>query len=560
MAIWLTAALALIPIFAVDALPSQDGPAHIYVAEMLRLYGDASLPMIEQYFDLNWRGQPNLFVYVAAQPLLAVFSPAMAEKILAASYILLIPCVTLFLSRAAQRSALLTHLALWPMLYGFMFFFGFYNYCFGLLLAISGIACWLRMRRDGEFWPVAALCVLSITGYFVHLFPLGAMMLFIGVGAAIDFIQKPGARWRQRGDWRQTIAWRVVRRILLPPAIAMTPALVLVLSFLAARGGSETAYITDKGQLGYGLAERFSHVTTLSFNLSFGPLDALISITMILIGAGAFLARDRNKSPVVSTSSTSRPAALFAGLLLVFSIVFATVPGTISGHTFVLDRLLPFLYLCLVLWILHTNLSRRQCKILLSGLGVIGLLLPLYRGYQTLSLDNFMRPFRAVADSLEPNRTLLSIRGARYDDSALFWRPFYRVNATLHASAALAAQRRLIDLKIVQTNSKIVPLIYRDDINPYWQLPANMDKYPAIESIPIFENFRLEASLPALDFKGYQNRSGGRVDYLLVWGPVAKYADTPAGRRFLGKVQDGFSAVPLRAGADHLRLFKRRQN
>jgi hypothetical protein len=553
--ICLTTIFGLIPIFIVDKIPSQDGPAHIYVAQMLRLYGDAALPLIERYFDLNWRGQPNLFVYIVTQPLLAAFSPAMAEKILAATYVILIPCATLSLAIGAQKSAVLTHLALWPLLYGFMFFFGFYNYCFGLLFALLGIACWLWMRRKTGLWPVATLGALASAGYVIHLFPLGAMMLFIGVGALIDFVTQIRHKRRNPDLSFAACVQQKIAFVLVRPAIAMAPALCLVLIFLAGRSGSETMYLTDKGQVGYGLAERFSHITMLSFNLTFGPLDALISIAIILIGAYAFLARERN-STVAENASGSAP--LFAGLLLVFLIVFAIIPGTISGHTFVLDRLLPFVYLCFVIWLIHTNLSGRQRRIFVTGLGIIGLLLPAYRALQMKALDKMLQPFHAVSQQLEPNRTLLAIRGASFDDVSVFWKPFYRVNAPLHASASLAASRHLIDLKIVQTSTKIVPLTYRDEINPYWHLPANMDHYPAIASIPIFENFRMEAALPVLDFGGYKTRAHGDVDYLLIWGPVAKYEDTDAGRLYLKQIAEFFHPVPLREGRDHLKLFRRK--
>lgn len=550
--VWLITLLGLIPIFAVQHMPSQDGPAHIYIAQMLRLFNDPFTPLISRYFELNSGVHPNLFIYMAAQPLLSILSPAMAEKILAAAYVLLIPVATLSLATAARRSITLTYLALWPMLFGFMFFFGFYNYCFALLLAIIGVACWLWMRRTQGAAPVAALCATSFAAYFVHLFPLANMMLFIGAGALID-------TWRmvaRKTDHESRLAALKLNfvRMLARPALALTPALIMVLIFIANRAGSETSYHTDKGAYSYGLTERFTHLSMLSFNISYGPWDALLSIAMMVIGVTAFMMRDRNQS--LPTPAATPPP--FAALVIIFLIVYWTIPGTISGHTFVLDRILPVLYLSFVLWLIHVNLTKRQIKVLVGGLTVLGIALPLFRAYQTVALDHFMRPFYAVSKHLAPNRTLLAVRGAYHRSNAALWRPYYRVNVPVHASTALAAKVGLIDLKVVQANSSVVPLKYRGGVNPYRYLPASLATYPAVEPIRIYENFRLETALPPLDIEGYRERTGGEVDYLLVWGPSAGYETSLQGRIFRESIDKFFDPIPLDEGSERVRLFRRK--
>lgn len=528
--------VGLVPILLVDYMPSHDGPSHVYLAQVLRLYDD--VPAFRDYFIKNWNFQPNLFVYALLQPLLDFLNPAAAEKAIAAIYVLLIPGATCVLARSIRLSAAVLHLALWPLLYGFMFFFGFYNFCFSLLFSLAALAVFFQLDRTPNYFLMALLCALSVTAYFTHLFPVANLLLFTGVYIlAKTFIETTGEPLRARllSLWAES--WR--------PGAALLPAFLLILFFLG-----QSASGAPPSETPYGFLERLTHLAMLSFNLAYAPTDMVISISMLLLFAAIYFLRSK---PAAAQPLQSR---IFAVLTFVYIAVLFAIPLQLAGSTFVLDRFLPFLYLAFVLWLVSQPLNPRQYKALLGGLIVIVLSLTLYRAAQFVRLDLFMGPMRAVQNQLEPGATLLALRGASYEFPPLFWRPQYRINVPLHASAMLAAEKHLVDMKLVQANTEKTPLKYRDAVNPYWQLPAGQPSYPAKAGFRTTENLRLEQSLPALDFDGYRLRTGGQVDYLLLWGAVLDYENSDEGKQFLKQIAQSFDQVPLSTGSYHLRLFK----
>lgn len=549
--IWLFAALGTAPILIVDYMPSHDGPAHVYLGQVLRLYDES--PLFGAYFSENWNFQPNLFVYALLQPLLSVFTPAAAEKSIAVLYVLLIPCATIALANALRQSRLVLYLLLWPMLYGFMFFFGFYNFCFSLLFTLAGLALWLRLRRTNAIRDAIWLLLVSLAAYFTHLFPVANLLLIVGVGSVANTLQTTSGQATAGTRFGAQLAHLLAHlfKASWRPALALLPVFVLIVVFIVQNAGSGPSQGVD-----YGFVIRLTHLSLMSFNLAYAPMDALFSILLLIIFSSVFLSRDR----VPGTGwKSSGHFFVFSVLTIVYGVLFFIIPATLAGSTFVFDRLAPFLYLALALTIVCARLNDRQRKILVCGLIAVGAALPLYRTYQFHQLDRFLAPFHRIAAHIQPNHTILSVRGAPFPNQSILWAPYFRVNTPLNASTMTAAENNLVDLKVVQANTHKTPLRYRDDRNPYWFLPANQAAYPARTGFRTFENLRLEASTPDLDFDGYGVRSGGRVDYLLVWGPVAAYENTVAGKEFLANVARSFKPVDIDAGADFLRLYESRQ-
>lgn len=542
--IWLFAILGTAPILIVDYMPSHDGPAHVYLGQVLRLFDES--PLFGAYFSENWNFQPNLFVYALLQPLLSLFSPGVAEKAIAILYVLLIPCATIALANALRQSRLVLYLLLWPMLYGFMFFFGFYNFCFSLLLALIGLAQWRRLRRTNAFRDMILLFLVSLAAYFTHLFPTANLLLIVGAGTVAHTLQATsGTRIGARVAHLFKTGWR--------PALALSPIFALIVFFVVQNAGAGPSQGVD-----YGFAIRVTHLSLMSFNLAYAPMDAAFSIVLLIIFSSVFLTRDRDPRPGASWKSKG-DFFVFSVLTIVYSVLFFIIPATLAGSTFVFDRLLPFLYLALALTIVCADLNNRQRRILVCGLIAVGAALPVYRGYQFYQLDRFLAPFHRIAANIQPSHTILAVRGAPFPHQSVLWTPYFRVNTPLNASTMAAAEKHLVDLKVVQANTRKAPLRYRDDRNPYWFLPANQMAYPARTGFRTSENLRLEASTPDLDFTGYRLRSGGHVDYLLVWGPVAAYENTAAGKAFLAMVARAFKPVEIEDGADFLRLYKARK-
>jgi hypothetical protein len=77
----------LIPIWAFRYFPSQDGPAHINNANIIREYH--SRPVFREYYVLNKDLVPNWFGHLVMAGLMYLVPALVAEKILLSGYVIL---------------------------------------------------------------------------------------------------------------------------------------------------------------------------------------------------------------------------------------------------------------------------------------------------------------------------------------------------------------------------------------------------------------------------------------------------------------------------------------
>src|SRR5438876_8283038 len=75
-------AVHLAPVWSFAVFPSQDGPAHLENANVIRRYHEPAGVLFREYYVLNGRLEPNWVGHLALAGLLRVVPPATAEKLL----------------------------------------------------------------------------------------------------------------------------------------------------------------------------------------------------------------------------------------------------------------------------------------------------------------------------------------------------------------------------------------------------------------------------------------------------------------------------------------------
>jgi len=108
----------------------------------------------------------------------------------------------------------------------------------------------------------------------------------------------------------------------------------------------------------------------------------------------------------------------------------------------------------------------------------------------------------SLAPRLAPGSTILSLSFVEPHHRPSAPGAAYKVWPFVHAAGYLAAERRLVDLACYQAERSYFPVRYRDEVNPYRFLTATGD---------------LEESPAGVDLLAYE-RTGGRVDYVVLWG------------------------------------------
>jgi len=518
---WTLLALHLLLLWSFPFFPSQDGPAHQALSSILRQYGSPQGGLLRQYYRINQEALPNWFIFFLMSKALAWVSVPVAEKIVLSAYVLLLPLSARQALRAIEpRSAFLAVLA-FPFVYNFLFHMGFFNFCWSLPAFLFTVGYWLRRPEKMGLLRLAGLALLILWVYFCHpvtlVVTLAVLFTLAGWRAILDF--RSGAR----GLWASAFHW------LAGPAAASLPALGLMASFVGRRTGAEIKMMGMLPKIRH-LAGLYSLASLSRLTIGLGILLALLFFTLAAV---CLRARRRVPGPT--------PAD---GLLLavgVLTVAFFAAPSDLAGGGFINHRLNLFPFLALILWFAtfeHPPGRRAAIQIAAAAisLGFLGVIAPVYA-----RVNADLKLIVEAGERVEPGHTFLFLCYVPQKEGEDPEAPVFRARPYLHAGGYVAARRRLIDLSLYEANEDYFPIYYRPELNPYTRLAT---VYLGIETDP-----------PQVDLLGYPRRTGGTVDYVMVWDLRPDRLGDPRVRSVLEQLAVGYREIPV-PGDGKVRLFR----
>jgi hypothetical protein len=133
----------------------------------------------------------------------------------------------------------------------------------------------------------------------------------------------------------------------------------------------------------------------------------------------------------------------------------------------------------------------------------------------------------------------------------------WHINPFLHAGGYLAAQRGLVDLLNYSANSDWFPhfpLRFRPELNPFRHLVPPHDARLANEA----PTHPLEWEPPAVDFLSYAQRTGGRVDYVLVWHVRRDLREHPDTQAIFYQLEQQYVLLYTSPQRGFMRLYRRK--
>jgi hypothetical protein len=238
------------------------------------------------------------------------------------------------------------------------------------------------------------------------------------------------------------------------------------------------------------------------------------------------------------------------GLLLVavvFAVIYFVAPSEVSGGGFLVHRLNLYPYLALILWFGTFDHSRRvrlgvQAAAAAIALGFLAMLWPRWA-----ALDRDLAEYVAAGERIAAGSTVLALSyahrgrdaaGVAGEEIAFRTAPF------VHAAGYIAARQPLVDLTLYEANEDYFPILFRPERNPFLQISLGGE-------------LALEAEPPRVDFLTYPERTGGRVDYVLLWQPEAAPRDHPAVRSVERQLAAGYELIDV-SPRRLVRLYRRR--
>jgi len=328
---------ALLPLASTPVLPMIDFYNHIMRFDLLRRLG--SDPVLDAHYRADWAVLPNIGLDVLAVGLLGFVPADWLPHLLAVLVMVVQFAGVMLLSRALSgRFHWFTALLAVPLLYSWIFNWGFVNFLFGLGLAMAATAWWISQR--GRPLRRLALAVPA------------AVLIFLAHGVAFALYGIAIATF-EIGHWWQGAAagrWRPPALVALAVALGMcaVQAVVPVLLFARSRTVGASGGLTNAdesvlrllhdGTLLTRLQALFVHRLEAMVRVAEGPdyaLDALWLAALLLLLALLWRARLLRLVPVAGPP-------LLAGALLVL-----LCPPALFGVGYVADRMpLYFALLC----------------------------------------------------------------------------------------------------------------------------------------------------------------------------------------------------------------------
>jgi len=378
--------LAVVPLVLTPIIPTIDFYNHI--GRFFILANLNEFPVMKEEYRASWSILPNIGLDAVGFVVLKWINPLIAAKFISVLMFFSQYFGVLFFSRhLTGRYHWITGILAIPLLYSYIFIWGFANFLFGLGLAFFAAGTWLALRRR---LILAALVgsVLAVAIFLAHGVAFALYGLMIGGLELGFFFQSHERRLREAA---KTLAALAVQAVA-PAALFLHSA-----TMTAAGGVTSADESVRRYSQGAALWTRLQEIALYRLQtivrVAEGPTLWFDAATFVLTLAVLFalLLQGRCSVPRVV-----RPVWAIGVLLIII------VPPALFGVGYVSDRM-PLFFALLVVgsiqWRLREDAFERTCLAILVGLTVIRL--------SWISLD--WRPyakdfadFEAVAKDLPP--------------------------------------------------------------------------------------------------------------------------------------------------------------
>ena len=493
----------LLPLLLLRYVGTVDGPSHVLTATILSDYGDPA-SNYREYYRIDTFPSPNLLTEILLTAMVSVLPQLTAEKILVLVYLVAFPIAFRYLVRMIQPDATWVSYAAFPLASSFLFWFGFYNFVYGLVLFFVGAAFLLKPGNGVAGRPSLLLGLLLLVAYLTHLIPL-VMLLVLAACVrgreVLSVLRAPGAVGLRRRDALRTLLWS---------GLSVLPVMVLVLAFLSRPSAGDTERKP--------LIELVLQLPTLVLPLvTYSPVEIGVALLLSLTLALLTLLKVRSHG---RRAFEGRQGAVIAAATAAV-VACLVVPDKLGQGGLITTRLSYFPPLLMLVWLACWQPPRMAR---LAAIGVwLGatLVLMSVRLPEQLRYDEYLQAFADASRVVRPESTLVGLQMREEQP------PVTRLRKTIepirHGPSLVAALTNSVDVGHYEAITNYFPTQFRPDNNPRERIDPSL--------------IGLELAPPDVDLLRASNSPGGLVDCVLVCGQ-AHHASEPQTRQRRQRLQD----------------------
>lgn len=478
--------LWLLPVWTVSYFLTGDGPCHLYNSKILLDWLQGKhIDMYSNFASLNPVINPNWLTNLVQIPLLAIFSPALAEKIFYTLYLLGFAFGFRFLVKQINPKAL--YLCSIGLIFAWhhIVFKGFSNNTLSIAVWFWAAGAWLKYKDASLGKAILIQMPLAIISYLSH--PMGiaytAMMIVcLLIGETLFQISGSG--------YKKAITYFL--RHMLRLLVAYIPALILLIIFISHRSwsGEASGYNNDV----------WSHFIRIPALVDFNSVEEEFVIALSLFCFALLAISIFNR---VKQKGFQKNDGLFLFVIVSFlTIIFP--PASIMGGFDVPRRLimLPFLA---ILFCAATITPRKSLQIVtlvlgaIISIGLMAIRLPIQ--WQTSA---FAGELVSCKDMIKPLSTVMTLN---YDLDPHNMKGEKIIDAewiNVHTDGYLGAGKPLILADNYELNTDYFPLSGKGEKNFYFHSQK--------------AGVTFEGQTPRADFNAYKKITGIQIDYVILYG------------------------------------------
>jgi putative flippase GtrA len=509
-------ALHVALLWSIRWFATQDGPLH--VENVVALLHQATSPLLQRYYVANWGAQPNWLTQLLLMPLLQVVSPRVAERLVLTGYTLLLPVA--FRSVLPRgRAGWWASLAVFPFLHSFPFFMGFWNFLWGMALALLVVGAWQRAR--GRLGPrrLPAMAALGACLYAAHAVAFGAACLAMGALLASRALPALARARRSPARWRRV--GRAYAGRALGLGLALAPGAVLLGAWMLAHRDHVSARIP--------LAELLAKLGAGYVLVSIDRRELFLSVGVTAVLGIAVLAAVRRRLRQ-DLRLRWRPWDGWLAAAALFAVLYFAIPDVADAGAHISDRFALLAFLSAAAWLGGPAAAARPLRTTGLALAALAVAALAVRFEKERVLSAYVEEYVSVGPVLGQDSVVLPLALAPNGPRDARGRKLgYRVKPFLHATGWIVAAQGGVDLKNSQANTDQCPVRFAPDRNPFQTIAASIGR---MEGVPPCVDLRLAPRV-------------GPLDYVLVWGATRENLETPCGAALAEELTTRYEPVWL---------------
>ena len=188
----------ILPVWLFKYACTQDGPAHVHNAHILKVYHNHENYILREVHERNPTLFPNWTSHVVMAGLMYVFPPLICEKIFFSLCIGILPLSLLYLLNGIQKSKTLFCLVGFVCAYNYLLHMGFYNFALSVSLFFFALGCWWRCEDKLSPKAFVTAYVWLTVVYLTHFQSYALLTIsltFLGVYLYVyDALESPRVR------------------------------------------------------------------------------------------------------------------------------------------------------------------------------------------------------------------------------------------------------------------------------------------------------------------------------------------------------------------------------